>query len=150
MTTKIDKSKNVKEYFSLEELYEYFKKEYGYIYSNRQLKNLTCVFYEYNFSFDVMDDIEVQGNTVYIGNNIYVILTDEEANEEAKRYILDYLYEILASEKLKDLYEFIDHDKYVEHMTDNYRSRGQWISFYDGSEISVLFNDTWYNIYRTK
>lgn len=148
MATKIDKSKNVKEYFSLEELYEYFKKEYANIYNERQLKNLTCLFYEYNFSLDVMNDIDVQDNTVYIGNDEYIILTDEEADEEVKRCILDYLYETLASEKLKDLFEFIDHDKYVEYMMNNSGSRGQHISFYDGNEISVLFNDTWYNIYR--
>ncbi|MEM5878828.1 MAG: hypothetical protein QXF12_08200, partial [Candidatus Aenigmatarchaeota archaeon] len=80
MTTNIDKSKNVKEYFSLEELYEYFKKEYANVYDERQLENLTCLFYEYNFSLDMMDNIKVLGNTVHIGSDEYIILTDEEAD----------------------------------------------------------------------
>lgn len=148
MTTTIDKSKNVKEYFSLEELYEYFKKEYANIYNDRQLENLTCLFYEYNFSLDMMDDIKVYGNKVYIGNDEYHILTDEEADEAAKEYILNHLYETLYCKELEELFDFIDHDKYAEYIINKSESRGQWISYYDGVENSVLLNDTWYNIYR--
>jgi len=147
MKTKIDKSKKVKEYFSLEELYEYFKQEYNNVYDEETIRRLACLFYEYNFELEIMDDIKVQHNTVYIGNDEYLILTDEEANEEAKRYILDYLYETLEYKGLEDLFEFIDHDKYAEHIINN-ESRGRWISHYDGIERDVLLNDTWYNIYR--
>lgn len=120
------------------------------------------------------DGVEIDGNTVTDGSSEYLILTDEEADEMAKEYILDTAWgfnksfldshsEAIAEiddksyAKLQEGCESInkavlamidDKDHFVEDAIAS-DGRGHFLSPYDGEENEVKIAGTYYFIYRT-
>lgn len=120
------------------------------------------------------DSVDIDGNTVTDGSSEYLILTDKEANEMTKEYILDSAWAFNKSfldghsdaiseiddksyAKLQEGCESInkavlamidDKDHFVEDaiLSDG---RGHFLSSYDGEENEVEIGGEYYFIYRT-
>lgn len=129
---------------------------------------------EHNLNSDEAENLNIeemcQDDTYGTEYGEYLVLTDEEAEERAKEYILDSVWafhpEWLAShsssadaevfqllqEKCEDandailkLIDDVDHFVNDSILADG---RGHFISNYDGEEHEHKYKDTWYYIYQ--
>lgn len=123
------------------------------------------------FSWCVDNLTEIEEHDPKDYNNDYLVLTDSEADEKAKEYILDTVWaftpSFLSSETEIDIevFEAIqgndrcesnndailsmikDKDSFVEEAI-RCDGRGHFISHYDGNENEETVNETTYYIYR--
>ena len=106
----------------------------------------------------------------------YLVLTDEEADEKAREYIRDSLWAFNVDflmnfcdaldeprarkafskmqenlcEGANELVYALVKDRFDEFVQDAIQcnGRGHFLSFYDGQENEIKYNDVWYFIYR--
>ena len=85
-------------------------------------------------------------NTYSYGNKEFLVLTDEEADEEEDRQLDNYLEECIYPELPENMRYYFDDEKWKRDAKMD--GRGHIISMYDGCEHNEDVNDTTYYIYR--
>ena len=128
-----------------------------------------------HLNLDLKEDgpkIEENGSEYSFGGKDYKVLTDEEADKEAKEYILDSAWAFnssflschskgnvddevfkVLSEKCESANDAVlslidDKDDFVNDAISS-DGRGHFLSSYDSKEYEVDINNTTYYIYRT-
>lgn len=120
-----------------------------------------------------IDGFDEDDNTGFVDHESYLVLTDEETDEEIKKYILDSLWtfnswflveqidlpeeaiemiEVFKNTKCEDANSTIraminDEDDFVNAAI-SADGRGHFLSFYDGEENEVCGDECKYFIYR--
>ena len=114
---------------------------------------------------ELLEDVtELSENCFQLDGAEYVVLTDEEADEAAKDFILKFFDECVGyqfynspdkqeKERNKRLWEehvkqFHDTEKYFQWVIDS-DGRGNSLATYDGDENEAEYNGVTYYIYRT-
>ena len=107
---------------------------------------------------ELLEDVtELSKNYFQLDGAEYVVLTDEEADEAAKDFILEFFdecvgYPIIKSvgQKMWDNHvkKFWDAEKYCKWVIEN-DGRGNSLASYDGEENEAEYNGVTYYIYRT-
>lgn len=123
---------------------------------------------------DIADDEVMDGERIEIGREEYIVLTDDEADEKAKDYILESVWafnkdflnghsEAIADmdkevfSKIQEMCESAnktilrlidDIDHFIEDAI-SCDGRGHFLSSYDGEENEIKIDDQWFYIYRT-
>ena len=90
--------------------------------------------------------VETFPNNFRYSNEEYLVLTDEEADEEEDRQLNNYIEECIMPEIPERLQYYFDEEAWKRDARMD--GRGHIISSYDGTEYEEKVNDTWYYIYR--
>ena len=90
--------------------------------------------------------VETFPNNFRYGNEDYLVLTDEEADEEEDERLDNYIEECVLCEIPENLRYYFDDEAWKRDARMD--GRGHIISTYDGAEYEEKVNDTWYYIYR--
>jgi len=77
----------------------------------------------------------------------YMVLTDDEANEKWEESLDNYLEECIYPTLPDNMRNYFDDEKWKRDA--RFDGRGHSLSYYDGNEVGVEINDTWYYIFRT-
>lgn len=85
-------------------------------------------------------------NTYNYSNQEYLVLTDEEADEEEDRQLDNYIEECVLCEIPNNLRGYFDDEAFKKDAKMD--GRGHILSTYDGCEYEEEVNDTYYYIYR--
>ena len=96
---------------------------------------------------DLEEEItEEYDNTFSYGNGEYLVLTDEEADEEEDAQLDNYLEECIYPDLPENVRYYFDDDAWKRDARMD--GRGHIISHYDGCEYEETVNGTTYYIYR--
>ena len=110
---------------------------------------------EYTLLEDEFKISKYDENRIEYGNQEYLVLTDDEADElsreQTEQLIEDcYLYEYKKDEeksgKSNPLLQFLDLEAWIDDWSSN---RGEILASYDSEENDITIDNTTYYIYRT-
>jgi hypothetical protein len=100
-----------------------------------------------HLEIDDVSEIETDNGTNYeYGSQEFLVLTDEEADEEWERQLDNYLDECIYPELPDNIRNYFDDEKWKDDA--RFDGRGHSISSYDGEENEQKINGTDYYIYR--
>ena len=127
----------------LEYAFDYF--EYGY---DKETVILACFLSGEEKEKILPEELKSYGyQTVEYGNQEYYVLNNDEAEEKAKECSFLYIDDCILPELPENLRQYFDYDKFAEDAI-TIDGRGHIIASYDGYEHEIMFNSTWYFIYR--
>lgn len=105
---------------------------------------VVALYEDYNLS-DMNTSSWGDESRIYCGHREWLVLTDEEADEETHQRIVGYIDDIVFSEIPGTYHRYFDLEKFVD---DNNSDRGSWLSSYDGEENEYQLGMELVFIYR--
>lgn len=93
------------------------------------------------------DEFTSSGETLEYGNQEYLVLTDEEADQAWDESLENYIDECVLPELPRSYRQYFDCEKFKADCS--YDGRGHTLASYDGEELEETVDGTTYFIYRT-
>ena len=106
---------------------------------------LEAYFNENGYNLDNEIDFVDNDKRYIIGDQEYLICTDEEADKEHVDSLDRYIDDVVLSEIPKHYHIYFDKDAFIK---DNDGDRGNELGYYDGCENCETIDDIHYYIYR--